>query len=74
MHKENNGGRNLSAVLQCGIFTVIKIFWLTLAENIYVGPSYLSKILSLVNLLIRQIFLLIHFDNMKSLLFGNISH
>lgn len=34
MHKENNGGRNLSAVLQCGIFTVIKIFWLTLAENI----------------------------------------
>lgn len=74
MHKENDGGRNLSAVFQCGILTVIKIFWLTLAENIYVSPSYLSKILSLVNLLIWQIFLLIHLDNMESLLFGHISH
>lgn len=74
MHKEINWGRDLSAVFPSGIFlTVIKIFLLPLAENIHVGPRYLSKTSS-ANLLIGQIFLLIHFDYMKSLLFGNISH
>lgn len=76
MHKEIYWGTNLSAVFPCGILTVIKIFWLNLAEIRYVGPIYLSKT-TLANLLIWQInllILLIHFDNMGSLLFGNISH